>query len=142
MNRLQAIGSIEVGMQITHSSFHEDEWVTVHQVGSAAIYRQHDGLLLTSAHFWIYKKDSNAFALGWKIWEEPKEKKAFNTSDLNLTFRKDKSLRLAQKRFRNSKDYYMCTIINGEDTDWFMTREQVEQLHNHCAGLLSKVNRK
>ena len=62
----------------------------------------------------------------------------FNTSSLTIeTSREAKRLLLPQKRL-SKNEFYMNTLIDGRDYDWFLTREQIEALHSHLGGMLGK----
>jgi hypothetical protein len=65
--------------------------------------------------------------------------KQFNKKDLRIDSSSrgnEKTLFMSQKRSGNT--FYMNTIINGSDCDWFLTRAQAEELYRHLGGMLSK----
>lgn len=63
----------------------------------------------------------------------------FNTSQLRIdasSHGNQKILLMPQKRSGNT--FYMNTIQNEVDCDWFLTRAQAEALYRHLGGMLSK----
>ena len=59
----------------------------------------------------------------------------FNKSKLLLEVNSNKVI-LAQKP--DGHTFYMNTIIEGKDHDWFLSKEQAEKLYQHLGGMLGK----